>query len=351
MRCSECERSYALEETRFKSAREANGADFICRMCVLGSRLDRLEQDKDKLAKRVGKLEKELQIEQKQRKEAEEKLANAEIQLSATILQSNDERIEASTANGAGSDASAETAEPATPVSSGANVSDSHEGDTTDAVGEENKAKGKNKKGGEGIVTSGAAFGGEGEGKRRVVFVGDSNMRKVEPAIAERVGADERVQVSALPGKPIREVIAKAKERMWDTMEERHLVVIMGGVIDVLNGRGAGITKQIAKGVTDLRNVSKEVQIAVCTVPEVERQGYKIERAVLAVNREIWTLAKAMNFTVIDINREVHRAGREGAFVRDGIHFSKSVATPVGNRFAARAVAFLGGPQAIRKQD
>lgn len=101
-------------------------------------------------------------------------------------------------------------------------------------------------------------------------------------------------------------MIAKAKERVCDTIEDRHLVLIMERVIYVLRGRGAGIRKQITKAVPNMRNVSKEVQIAVCKVPEVERQGYTIERAVLAVNRKIWTLANAMNFMVIHNNREVH---------------------------------------------
>lgn len=43
---------------------------------------------------------------------------------------------------------------------------------------------------------------------------------------------------------------------MWDTVEEGHLVVIMGGMIDVLRGRRARITKQTAKRVTDLKNVT-----------------------------------------------------------------------------------------------
>lgn len=76
MRCSERERAHALEEMRFESVREANGAVFTCRICVLRLRLDRLEQEKDKLSKRVGKLEKELEGEQKQMKVVEDKPAD-----------------------------------------------------------------------------------------------------------------------------------------------------------------------------------------------------------------------------------------------------------------------------------
>lgn len=50
---------------------------------------------------------------------------------------------------------------------------------------------------------------------------------------------------------------------------------------------GAGIAKQTAKGLTDRPNLSREGDIAVCTVPETESKGHAIERAVLAVNMEM----------------------------------------------------------------
>lgn len=186
---------------------------------------------------------------------------------------------------------------------------------------------------------------------RRVIIVGDSNMSRAGAMVKGRVGTDERVKVSTLRGQTVGAAMERAKGQLGDAKEDRGLVVIMGGVNDVLQGRGEGIAKQIAKGVRELRAVSEDVQIAVCTVPEVQWQGDHVERAVVAANREIWTLAKVMNFAVIDLNWDLHRAGREGAFVRDGIHFSGRLAESVGRRLAARAVAFLGGPRAFGKVD
>lgn len=39
-------------------------------------------------------------------------------------------------------------------------------------------------------------------------------------------------------------------------------------------------------------------------------EKHAIERAVLAVNRKTWTPAKAVNFTLISINRDVHVINR-----------------------------------------
>lgn len=98
---------------------------------------------------------------------------------------------------------------------------------------------------------------------------GSTPWLKVEPMI----GAGERVQIGALPGKAVGAVTAKAKEL------ERNLVVFTGGVIDKLQkwveegggGVVARIARQIAKGVSELENISESVQIAVYMMPEVER--------------------------------------------------------------------------------
>lgn len=51
--CMRCTREYPLEDTRFETAEDAEGQDFMCRMCVMESRLDRLEQEKEKLKVQV----------------------------------------------------------------------------------------------------------------------------------------------------------------------------------------------------------------------------------------------------------------------------------------------------------
>lgn len=64
-------------------------------------------------------------------------------------------------------------------------------------------------------------------------------------------------------------------------------------------------------------------------MPEFQGNGGYIERAALAANKKIWTLASQLNLAVVDINREMHTEEYGGAFERDGIHFSSKVRTNV----------------------
>lgn len=77
---------------------------------------------------------------------------------------------------------------------------------------EDNKAKGEAETGG-GHRGPGAAVGDEEQETCIVLFVGDCNMRKVEPVIIV-VGAGERRAEYRASAKPIRKVIAEAEERM-----------------------------------------------------------------------------------------------------------------------------------------
>lgn len=355
--CMSCEREYPLEETGFESVDETERQEFMCRMCVLESRLDRLETEKQQLGVRVDELEQELKTEREQREVLEGKLAQREntCVLRDAIPASNGVRPGASALSVPGSEAGKlDEDRAAAHEKDGGHDSAGHPEGLSAAV-EDGKGSLPGKSYAQTVSEKPPAVKTPAQLKqtreRRVHIVGDSNMRRAGAVITKRLGEDQRVKASTLPGKTVNVVLAEAKERVGETRTDRHLVVIMGGVNDVLQGRGRGIARQVAKGVNELRAISEDVQIAVCTVPEVEGKGFHIERAVVQANREIRTLAKAMNFEVVDLNREVRRAGREQAFVRDGIHFGECLAEQVGWRLAARAVAFLGGPGSFRKLD
>ncbi|KAG0429260.1 hypothetical protein HPB47_023819 [Ixodes persulcatus] len=101
-----------------------------------------------------------------------------------------------------------------------------------------------------------------------VIIAGDSNVERCRRAIAERVKGDARVQIGVLAGQTMRAVIEGVKEKLWETKEGQNLVMIAGGLNDVLRGNGGGVGKQLRKGVMDLRATSDNVQVLVCTVPE-----------------------------------------------------------------------------------
>lgn len=382
VQCQECLRWCFLGETMFESVADAKKAPFECRPC------ERTRQGFDRLEKQMNARVKELEGYLREEREAREALEAqvAELdkagqaktaQLVRTVAELDEarekqaqleKRVEELVTPAAGDDASAR-----------AQNNERHAGGNADPQGvtdaartsgvRQRRADSGNKESPEAAPGSGgsparslaavvnhssprtpAKVPAKDQRRRQVIVVGDSNMARVGEVIKGRVGDDERVKVSKLPGKRVGEVMQQAKEQLWDRMEDRSLVVVMGGVNDVLQGRGGGFAKQIAKGITELRATSEDVQIAVCTVPEVQKQGVHVERAVVTANRELWTLGKTMKFEVVNLNRNLVRAGRNRAFVSDGIHFSNRLAEHVGHRLAARAVAFLGGGQTFKKK-
>ncbi|KAH8037573.1 hypothetical protein HPB51_014888 [Rhipicephalus microplus] len=385
VQCQECLRWCFLGETMFESVADAKKAPFECRPC------ERTRQGFDRLEKQMNARVKELEGCLREEREAREALEAqvAELdkagqaktaQLVRTVAELEEarekqaqleKRVEELVTPAAGDDASAWAQN--NERHAGGNGGNADPQGVTDAARtsgvRQRRADSGNKESPEAAPGSGgsaarslaavvnhssprtpAKVPAKDQRRRQVIVVGDSNMARVGEVIKGRVGDDERVKVSKLPGKRVGEVMQQAKEQLWDRMEDRSLVVVMGGVNDVLQGRGGGFAKQIAKGITELRATSEDVQIAVCTVPEVQKQGVHVERAVVTANRELCTLGKTMKFEVVNLNRNLIRAGRNRAFVSDGIHFSNRLAEHVGHRLAARAVAFLGGGQTFKKK-
>lgn len=327
--CTGCEHEYPLEETRFESVEDAEGQDFRCRVCVLASRLDRLEEEKEQLRVQVGELQEELKDEKEQRKALEARLAQMEVKMATKgDIPTNDEA-------GHEADVSA--------------VLDPEKGkeEDKDATPEDDPGLALTQPVREQVAAPGGSQ--EKEERRMVIVAGDSNMRYSEMEIRGRVREDERVQVGVFPGQTVRVVLEKAKDKMWENMQGQNLVIIAGGTNDVLQGRGAGVRKQLEKGVKELRELCPHVQVVVSTVPEIIGRGVHVEREVVAVNRDIRELGKELSFAVVDINRDVRWMGRKRAFQRDGVHFNGQVGAAIGRRHAARTVAFLGGPQAFAK--
>ncbi|CAN7997364.1 unnamed protein product, partial [Ixodes hexagonus] len=102
VQCGECQESVDIEDTRFDSVEEAEKTEFMCRMCVLYTRQDRMEAESTRLMARIVELERELAKERNERHEVEDKLAQAEeklaeaedILLTLPVIQVNDKVVE-----------------------------------------------------------------------------------------------------------------------------------------------------------------------------------------------------------------------------------------------------------------
>ncbi|CAN7982223.1 unnamed protein product [Ixodes pacificus] len=77
VQCGDCKKSVDIDDTRFDSVEEAGKTEFMCRMCVLNARQDRLEAENTELMARIVKLEAELERERSERQTADDKLAKA----------------------------------------------------------------------------------------------------------------------------------------------------------------------------------------------------------------------------------------------------------------------------------
>ncbi|KAG0438493.1 hypothetical protein HPB47_016991 [Ixodes persulcatus] len=286
----DCKKSVDIDDTRFDSVEEAGMTEFMCRMCVLNARQDRLEAGNTELVARIVKLEAELERERSERQTVDEKLAKANEKLAdlGVVLLPSDITVNDTVVERDGGRTYKEALKPG--------------GEVTE--------KGEEKSKGNAPALTESREDMEGS----VIIAGDSNMERCRGAIAERVKGDARVQIGVLAGQTMRAVIEGVKEKLWETKEGRNLVKIAGGLNDVLRGNGGGVGKQLRRVVRDLWATSYIVQIHVCTVPEV-------------------------------------RNNREQAFEGSGIHFSPNVGRAVGWRMAGKAVAFLGDPKALKERN
>lgn len=312
--------------------------------CDVEARLKKMEDFQIELVNRIAELRNELNMERDARKAVEERLQAAEEKLNRAAITNE---------NGSGDEtpAPSETG-PEVPTKdiecvkhAGRRVTDS------DAA-----AKGEQERRGQCPVSNPNHADKEDKGKHgetssegeseKVIIAGDSNLSRCSAAIVERVKGDKRVAVGTFPGRTLADVMERAREKLAENAQARNLVIVSGGLNDVLSRKGAGIAQRLAKGVDNLREVSPRVQIVVCTVPVVPVRDINVQRAVAATNEAIWQMSREKGFEVVEVNREVRRYG---GFQKDGIHFDHRLGREVGWRLAGRAVAFLGGPRALRR--
>lgn len=187
--------------------------------------------------------------------------------------------------------------------------------------------------------------GAQVPGGTRVLVVGSSNVARVKRGLMNRVKGDQRVTVEVQPGKCMMEAMTTACEGIWDNQEGRNLVIVHAGLNDVLKGRSQNLGKQLNVGMRKLRNVSENVRVFVCTIPEVRGQSGVTERRVVEANRVIKGMSRQLRYDVIEVNREVYEAGSRP--FEDGIHYSEATGYRVGDRLGRVATAFLGGPRAL----
>ncbi|KAG0426490.1 hypothetical protein HPB47_026400, partial [Ixodes persulcatus] len=175
---------------------------------------------------------------------------------------------------------------------------------------------------------------------------GDKSQDKgAQRGVLNRVKGDQRVTVEVQPGKCMVDAMTTAREGVWDNREGRNLVIVHAGLNDVLKGRSQNLGKQLNVGMHKLRDVSENVHVVVCTIPEVRGQSGVMERRVFEANRVIQGMSRQLRYDTMEVNREVYEAGSRP--FADGIHYSEATGYRVGDRMGRTVTAFLGGPRAL----
>lgn len=187
--------------------------------------------------------------------------------------------------------------------------------------------------------------GAQVPGGSRVLVVGSSNVARVKRGLLNRVKGDERVTVEVQRGKCMVDAMTAACEGVWDNREGRNLVIVHAGLNDVFKGRSQNLGKQLNVGMRKLRDLSENVHVVVCTIPEVRGQSGLTERRVVEANRVIKGMSRQLRYDVMEVNREVYEAGSFP--FADGIHYSEATGYRVGDRLGRKVTAFLGGPRAL----
>lgn len=333
VQCGECLIWVSMSETRFESAEEAEAGEFLCRLCVLQARLDRMETENTTIVTRIVELESQLRRERDERQALEERLRNVEGSRTETV---------ALNGNGGQAEKQNDEARSATSVGDGdgdddGSVGQSYAGALTQNSQKNRETNAVNQKG---QLAGGSTGAGPSE-EKRVLVVGSSNVNRFKAGLAWKVKEDERVTVQAYPGACIGKVMEGAKNHLWDSMDGQNLVVIHAGLNDVLQGREQNLGRQIEAGVRKLRATAEGVQIVMCTIPEIQGQSVKTERKVVRANAVIRGLGRELGYEVIDINREVYQPASASPFVADGIHYREHTGRRVGRRIGCTVRYFL----------
>ncbi|CAN7947949.1 unnamed protein product [Ixodes pacificus] len=226
VQCGECLIWVNMSETRFESAEEAEAGDFLCRLCVLQARLDRMETENTTIVTRIVELESQLKREGDERQALEERLKNVEGSRRETV---------ALNGNGGQSEKKDDEARSVTSVGDGdgdddGSVGQSYAGALTQNS-QKNRETNRDKRGQLAGVSTRAGPSEE----KRVLVVGSSNVNRFRAGLAWKVKEDERVTVHAYPGACIGKVIEGAKNHLWgDSMDGQNLVVVHAVLNDVL---------------------------------------------------------------------------------------------------------------------
>ncbi|KAH8024290.1 hypothetical protein HPB51_022409 [Rhipicephalus microplus] len=234
------------------SSVEADGeeADVKCRQCEVEEKMEKMMVAQSQLLMRIAELESALATEQEKTRAMGERLKSAE----EALAKLNKEATYRENSR----DPATRTVEKEKQASlektglAGSTVA-------RPSFSEVVVGQGGNKAAGVTGASSPQVQNAPAEKSQHVIIARDSNLNRCTEAIKERVRCDKRVAVGTFPGRKLEAVMRQASAKLKTTADRQKLVIISGGLNDVLNEDGAGLAATLAKGVDDMRATSPKV--------------------------------------------------------------------------------------------
>ncbi|XP_064464646.1 uncharacterized protein LOC135375941 [Ornithodoros turicata] len=174
---------------------------------------------------------------------------------------------------------------------------------------------------------------------KKVLVIGDSNIRRIKAPILDALQWDPNITVKALPG-------AKAKAVLDSLADNEHteesLVIVHIGLNDLLNGATPQETAEIiTAGISKMLEKNPLAQYGVCSVPMVQTEEPSTRGNIRELNFLLKETCEKMGSRAQFFNT-FWVARRLEAKAISGVHFTEAGGRAVGQLLAEKIASFLG---------
>ena len=179
----------------------------------------------------------------------------------------------------------------------------------------------------------------ENGSEKKVLVVGDSNIRRLRNPILDRVKNKNQIKIVGRSGAKVHDCESMVSTELVKD-EDIKMVTVCVGTNDVEKVGSQVLLGKLRNLVRKIRSLRTGVDVAVCSLPSRVDKGNLVFSRSESVNSQLGKLCREERATWIDLRHELNSCRYPLAY--DGVHFSKSGAELVGHRLGFLASNFLG---------
>ncbi|KAG0430894.1 hypothetical protein HPB47_022286 [Ixodes persulcatus] len=181
------------------------------------------------------------------------------------------------------------------------------------------------------------------ENSRRVLIIGDSNVKKMKRRILEDTGYDKRVTIKAV-SETDTEQILKETEHWMEEKAGQDMILLhiwLGGIVE--HGDAEGQVKKLEDTVNKWTEIHPDTYIGICSIPMATGDTREEEQKIRDANWSIKALCDKANKRVEFLNTFHRLKECKGGGMR-GTHLNNEGGERIGEWLSRRTQAFLGSP-------